>query len=116
MKEVLSIDAQSTIALLTSIENAYLTMRRIHVFLDTARYHHARAVQDWMSRLGRRVVLHFIPSYCPHLNPIERLWGIMHQNVTHNQYYPTFKAFADAILTFLTPGSHPESPTRVVAS
>jgi transposase len=24
-----------------------------------------------------------IPSYCPHLNPIERLWGPMRRNVTH---------------------------------
>ncbi len=102
MKEVLSVDAQSTIDLLTSIENAYSTMRRIHVFLDNARYHHARAVQDWMKEPNRRVVLHFIPPYCPHLNPIERLWGAMHKNVTHNQYYATFKDFADAILTFLT--------------
>lgn len=54
-----------------------------------------------MKQPGRRVVLHFIPAYCPHLNPIERLWGEMHKNVTHNRYYATFKAFADAVLTFL---------------
>ena len=46
MKEVLSVDADSTIALLGSIEAAYSTMRQIHVYLDNARYHHARAVQD----------------------------------------------------------------------
>ena len=101
MKDVLSVDADSTIALLASIEAAYSTMRRIHVYLDNARYHHARAVQDWMKQPGRRVVLHFIPAYCPHLNPIERLWGAMHKNVMHNRYYATFKAFADAVLTFL---------------
>jgi transposase len=22
---------------------------------------------------GRRIRLHFVPAYCPHLNPIERL-------------------------------------------
>ena len=47
-------------------------MSRIHVFLDNARYHHAKVVQaDAAAR--RRIVLHFVPSYCPHLNPIERL-------------------------------------------
>ncbi len=102
MKEVLSVDADSTIALLTSIEAAYATMRRIHVYLDNARYHHARAVQAWMKQPGRRVLLPFIPTYCPHLNAIERLWGAMHENVTHNRYDATFKAFADAVLTFLT--------------
>ena len=45
--------------------------------------------------------LHFIPSYCPHLNPIERLWGVMHRNITHNKCYGTCAQFADATLGFL---------------
>jgi hypothetical protein len=40
--------------------------------------------------------------YCPHLNPIERLWGEMHRWVTHNTCYATKKEFSDAILKFLT--------------
>ena len=43
----------------------------IHVFLDNARYHHAKLVQEWLALPGRRIKLHFIPTYCPHLNPIE---------------------------------------------
>jgi transposase len=31
-----------------------------------------------------------VPAYCPHLNPIERLWGLMHKNVTHNRCYATY--------------------------
>jgi transposase len=50
--------------------------RLIHVFLDNARYHHAKLVQQWLARSGCRIRLHFIPSYCPHLDPIERLWGL----------------------------------------
>ena len=61
-----------------SIEALYPAMRLIHVFLDNARYHHAKLVQEWMARPGRRIRLHFIPSYCPHLNPIKRLWWLMH--------------------------------------
>ena len=40
------------------------------------RYHHAKLVQAWLAQPGRRIKLHFIPAYCPHLNPIERLWGL----------------------------------------
>ena len=76
-------------------------MSRIHVFLDNARYHHAKAVQEWMQQPGRRIVLHFVPTYCPHLNPIERLWKVMHQNVTHNKCYAKFRDFAEAVLGFL---------------
>ena len=58
-------------------------------------------VQEWLALPGRRIKLHFIPTYCPHLNPIERLWGLMHRNVTHNKCYATCAQFADATLSFL---------------
>jgi transposase len=99
--DVQTVDAQSTIALFEALERSNSTMSRIHVFLDNARYHHAKVVQDWMQQPGRRIVLHFVPSYCPHLNPIERLWKVMHENVTHNKTYPTFRDFAEAVLGFL---------------
>ena len=101
MIEVVTVDALSTIALLIAIETLYPAMRIIHVFLDNARYHHARAVQDWLAMPGRRIRLHFVPAYCPHLNPIERLWGLMHKNVTHNRCYATYNGFCEAVLGFL---------------
>ena len=99
--EVLTVDAMSTIALLMAIEALYPAMRLIHVFVDNARYHHAKLVQEWLAQPGRRIKLHFIPAYCPHLNPIERLWGLMHKNVTHNRCYATFNGFCEAMLGFL---------------
>ena len=101
MIEVLTVNALSTIALLVAIEALYPARRIIHVFLDNARYHHARAVQDWLAMPGRRIRLHFVPAYCPHLNPIERLWGLMHKHTTHNRCYPTFREFCTALLSFL---------------
>ena len=101
MIDVETVDAMSTIALLLSIEALYPAKRLIHVFLDNARYHHARLVLEWLAMPGRRIKLHFIPPYCPHLNPIERLWGLMHQNVTHNKYYAKYDQFCRAMLGFL---------------
>ena len=101
MIEAETIDAASTIRLLQSIEMLYPFLALIHVFLDNARYHHAKLVQEWLAQPGRRIVLHFIPPYCPHLNPIERLWGLMHRHVTHNKCYATCGQFADATLNFL---------------
>ena len=101
MIEVETVDAISTIRLLQSIETHDPLLALIHVYLDNARYHHARLVQDWLARPGRRIKLHFIPPYCPHLNPIERLWGLMHKHVTHNKCHATCAQFADAALGFL---------------
>ena len=101
MKDVLTVDALSTIMVLAAIEALYPNMRSIHVFLDNARYHHAKLVQAWLARPDCRIRLHFVPAYCPHLNPIERLWGLMHRHLTHNKCYATFKDFSRAMLTFL---------------
>jgi transposase len=102
MLEVPTVDANSTILLLMAILAAYPTMAMIHVFLDNARYHHAKLVRDWLAREGHRITLHFIPTYSPHLNPIERLWGVMHHNVTHNRSYATFREFKARAMNFLT--------------
>jgi transposase len=102
MLEVPAADARSTILLLIAILTAYPSMRMIHVFLDNARYHHALMVRQWLMRDGSRITLHFVPTYSPHLNPIERLWGVMHRNVTHNACYDNFRKFKRKTMAFLT--------------
>ena len=94
------INAETTRQLLEMVEAKYPGQTTIHVILDNARYHHAKILQPWLSSPERRVKLHFLPPYAPHLNAIERLWGVMHMWVTHNQHYPTFDAFTSAIFSF----------------
>ena len=73
----------------------------VHVIWDNAAYHRCAAVKKWLSRPKCRIHLIQLPTYCPHLNPIERLWAVLHAHVTHNRFYPTQKQFANAILHFL---------------
>jgi transposase len=101
MLEVETVNAESTIALLAAILVQFPKRRRIHVFLDNARCHHAKLVQEWLRGPGQRIKLHFIPAYCPHLNPIERLWLVMHKNLTHNKCAENFRAFRKEVLHFL---------------
>lgn len=101
IREELKVDALSTISLLESIEARYQDKRCVHVFLDNAKCHHALMVRKWMRCPNRRIKLHFIPPYAPNLNPIERLWGVMHRAITHNQCYEHFRDFAQAIIGFL---------------
>lgn len=98
--EAEKINAETTRQLLQKLEAADPSKRVIHVFLDNARYHHAKVLQAWLKAPGRRVKLHFLPAYAPHLNPIERLWGVMHKHVTHNHHYDHFNDFTKAILNF----------------
>ena len=98
--EVATVDAFPAIRLLNSVEANYPARTLIHVFLDNARYHHAKAVRAWLAGPGRRIKLHFIPAHCPHLNPIERLWGLAHKNITHNKTYDKCGQSAGAMLDF----------------
>ena len=75
MLDVEAVDAASTIRLLERMEAVYPLLVTSHVFLDNVRYHHAVLVQHWLAQPGRRIKLRFIPAYCPHSNPIERLWA-----------------------------------------
>ncbi len=69
--------------------------------LESVEARYAKLVKAWLAQPGRRIKLHFIPAYCPHLNPIERLWGLMHEHLTHNKSYERCAQFADAALGFL---------------
>jgi hypothetical protein len=60
MKDVLTVDATSTIMLLMAIEALFPDKRLLHVFLDNARYHHAKLVQAWLALPGCRIRLHFV--------------------------------------------------------
>jgi transposase len=95
-----SICADTTIELVKQILAQNPTMSKIHLIMDNARYHHARNVEAWMNANGQRVKLHFLPAYAPNLNAIEKLWAVMHQQVTHNKFYKTFCSFSIAVRNF----------------
>jgi transposase len=98
--EPTTVDGVSAAQLLARIEARNPDKRVIHVIWDNAAYHKGPDVRAFLARPDCRIHLIQLPPYCPHLNPIERLWAVMHQRVTHNRHYPTQKQFADAILAF----------------
>jgi transposase len=100
--EVEVVNGQSTIDFLELLCKKYEKATQIHIFLDNGMAHRAKKVQEWLKTArGKRIKLHFLPPYCPHLNPIERLWGLMHKNVTHNKFYESFEEFTHEIRRFL---------------
>ncbi|MFT5160023.1 MAG: transposase, partial [Paracoccaceae bacterium] len=87
--EVTKVNGNSSVALLAKIEAQNPAKSTIHVIWDNAAYHKCEQVRAWLSRPNCRINLIRLPAYCPHLNPIERLWGVMHEYVTHNRFYET---------------------------
>ena len=85
--EPVTVDGTSAVQLLAKIEANNPGKSTIHVIWDNAPYHRCAEVRRWLARSGCRIRLIRLPTYCPHLNPIERLWAVMHAHVTHNRLW-----------------------------
>lgn len=70
----------------------------VHLILDNAKYHHGNQVKEFAKELG--IKLHYLPPYSPNLNPVERMWKLMHERVRYNKYHSTFSDFTDATVGF----------------
>jgi hypothetical protein len=70
--------------LLEKLETSYPARRYDQVFVvDNFKIHKANAVQRWLCQ-HPRFALVFQPKYCPRSNPIERVFGEVHDKVTRN--------------------------------
>jgi hypothetical protein len=79
----------------------YPQAKRIHLILDNFRIHSSRQVEAALARLDGRVVLHFLPPYCPDHNRIERVWRDLHENVTRNHQCRTMKELMTEVYHWL---------------
>jgi transposase len=112
----ITVDGVSAVQLLAKIEARNQEKRIIHVIWYNAAYHKGPDVRAFLSRKNCRIHLIDLLPCCPHLSPIERLWAVMHQQVTHNRAYPTQKLFAEAILKFFRKLSQSNGTTSEVRS
>jgi putative transposase len=77
--------------------------RKIHVICDNAKFHYdCWAVWEFCARYGDRVVLHFLPKYAPECNPIERVWWVLHEQITRNHQCKSLEELVDLVLVWLT--------------
>jgi transposase len=86
---------------LDDLRRALRHYRVIHVVCDNARTHkpeRSKAVREYLAAWGGRVVLHYLPTYAPECNPVERVWWRLHEAVTRNHRCATMEELLD--LTF----------------
>lgn len=81
---------------------AYKDKTVIHVILDNYVIHRSRTVQKALHGWNGRIVLHFLPPYCPDDNKIERgVWREVHANVTRNHRCATMDELMAAVSWYL---------------
>lgn len=71
---------------------------KIHVILDNGPAHTGQKILDYLK--DSRIELHYLPTYSPNLNPIERVWKVMNELVRNNVFFNAAREFRDAINRF----------------
>jgi transposase len=87
--------------LVWKLATEYRTARRIHLIVDNYIIHSSKKTQRFLAQFGGRVVLHFLPPYCPDNNRIERVWLDLHANVTRNHRCKSIEELMVHAIAFL---------------
>lgn len=69
--------------------------------MDNAPYHRSAAVQAALSLFEPRLLVFWLPPYCPTLNPIERFWLHVKDKATANTLFLTIERLLDNLRTVL---------------
>jgi hypothetical protein len=87
--------------LLWLLASRYRRARCVHLIVDNYGIHKARLTHKTLASLGGRIVLHFLPPYCPDSNRIERVWQDFHANITRNHRCKTMNQLLDQARYYL---------------
>jgi len=75
-------------------------LRRVILFLDNDKAHHAKAIQKLCAKYQHHIQLEWLPTYSPELNPQEDIWRHMRRRVTHNHYFEFMNKLQQAVNQF----------------
>ena len=75
--------------------------KEVVILIDNAPWHRGKPIDEALAENGH---LRFkrLPSYSPHLNPIERLWKLLRRRATHNRLFDTLAHLRQSIRSSLS--------------
>ena len=85
----------------------------VYVARDDSKTHEDDEVEAVVRAAAGRLVLLYLPTYSPWLNPIEMLWRHFRREVTHRELFPSVKALIAAAYDFFE--RHNRWPRRVLS-
>jgi transposase len=85
----------------------------IYVAWDNATTHFDQDVEAVVRGAAGRLVLLYLPTYSPWLNPIEMLWRHLRREVTHCELFTSIAALVEASLDFFR--RYNQTPERVLS-
>jgi putative transposase len=94
---------------LDHLRRAFRHYKVIHVVCDNANFHKpdkSKAVRAYLVEWSGRVVLHYLPTYSPDCNPVERVWWRLHEAVTRNHRCKTIDDLLDLTFDWFATRTH----------
>ena len=99
-----NLNAQSVIDLFTLMMARHPDTKHFRIYLDNARYQHAKVLNEWIEKTrqdkGVRFDLRHLPAYSPNLNLIERLWKFLRKEALQ-KWHPSFEDMQRAVAEVL---------------
>lgn len=99
-----NLNAQSVIELFTLMMAKHPKTKHFRIYLDNARYQHAKILKEWIEKTrneaGVTFDLRHLPAYSPNLNLIERLWKFLRKEALQ-KWHPTFEDMQQAVADVL---------------
>lgn len=97
-EEYEKIEGKSTVEFLKKLEAAHPEAEKINVILDNGPAHVSEVVKQYSE--NSKIVLNYLPTYSPNLNPIERVWKVMNETTRNNVFFSSASEFRDALKRF----------------
>lgn len=85
----------------------------VYVAWDNANTHQDDEVEAVIRAAAGRLVLLYLPTYSPWLNPIEMLWRHFRREVTHCELFETVKVLIDASYDFFR--RYNQTPDKILS-
>lgn len=104
------------LAHLDDLRRQFRRYRVIHVICDNANFHTAAGslkVREYLRRWGHRVKLHYLPTYAPETNPIERVWWHLHEEITRNHRCKDMEELLDLVFQWFAAATTFEVETSI---
>jgi transposase len=99
-----NLTAQSVIELFEAMMAKHPLTRHFRIYLDNARYQHAKVLKAWVEQTkadkGVTFDLVYLPAYSPNLNLIERLWKFVRKEALQT-WHESFEKMQEAVARVL---------------
>lgn len=75
--------------------------RKVFLILDNLRVHHAKLVRAWLAGNSDKIEIHYLPAYCPELNPDEYLNGCLKESIGKQPAARSHKELESKVRSFM---------------